>query len=570
MLFIVLSALRKKTGVRYVFVGGFLALFLAFVNDILHNEEIIYTGIYLPHGQFFFIFSQSYLLFTEFSNLYIELSNKNKQLIQLDKLKDEFLANTSHELRTPLNGIIGITESLLGGVAGKVSEVMKTNLFLIYSSSRRLTSLVNDILDFQKLKNQDITLRTKNVDIKTLIDIVITLSQQLISKKDIKLISEIPNDLPELWGDENRIQQILFNLIDNAIKFTQEGEVRISATLEKDISNYNTNDFIKVTISDTGIGIPDDKKDDVFKSFEQLNSSIEREYGGTGLGLAISKKLMEMMGGTISLQSFPKKGSTFTISIHNVNIPSTSVSLVQNKEFDFNSLSFHKGSVLVVDDIESNRELLREWLKKVNLDIIEAKNGEEAVQIAKDYHPDLILMDIRMPKMNGYEATAIIRKNEGTKHIPIIALTASVTIEETRRIRDFGFDTYLAKPVDIQKLFKELSKYLSYKQSKSSAIKEETSENNFKTENIKNKPQLMAKLKKEMMQLWKNISEMMEMSSIETFAKEIETIGITHESFSLQNYAKNLFAFINAFDVIHIENEVKRFPKLVQEIEKNE
>ena len=308
----------------------------------------------------------------------------------------------------------------------------------------------------------------------------------------------------------------------------------------------------------------------MFESFRQQDSSITRKYGGTGLGLAISKKLMEMMGGTISLQSFPKKGSTFTISIHNVNIPSTSVSLVQNKEFDFNSLSFHKGSVLVVDDIESNRELLREWLKKVNLDIIEAKNGEEAVQIAKDYHPDLILMDIRMPKMNGYEATAIIRKNEGTKHIPIIALTASVTIEETRRIRDFGFDTYLAKPVDIQKLFKELSKYLSYKQSKSSAIKEETSENNFKTENIKNKPQLMAKLKKEMMQLWKNISEMMEMSSIETFAKEIETIGITHESFSLQNYAKNLFAFINAFDVIHIENEVKRFPKLVQEIEKNE
>ncbi|MCB1191968.1 MAG: response regulator [Leptospiraceae bacterium] len=499
MLFIVLSALRKKTGVRYVFVGGFLALFLAFVNDILHNEEIIYTGIYLPHGQFFFIFSQSYLLFTEFSNLYIELSNKNKQLIQLDKLKDEFLANTSHELRTPLNGIIGITESLLGGVAGKVSEVMKTNLFLIYSSSRRLTSLVNDILDFQKLKNQDITLRTKNVDIKTLIDIVITLSQQLISKKDIKLISEIPNDLPELWGDENRIQQILFNLIDNAIKFTQEGEVRISATLEKDISNYNTNDFIKVTISDTGIGIPDDKKDDVFKSFEQLNSSIEREYGGTGLGLAITKKLVELHGGKIWLESQLGKGTQFFFAIpvtkHNLNIVEKREDQFENKlklveaieiketrstiDPNLTANLYPDTKILVIDDEPINLQVLQNHLSLQSYEVITASDGLEGLKKMEEYKPDLILLDLMMPKMSGYEVAKEIRKNYPANILPIIILTAKNQIDDLVKGFNSGANDYLNKPFSKKELLSRVRVHIELKKNNDKIIQLKNSYSRF-------------------------------------------------------------------------------------------
>jgi signal transduction histidine kinase len=224
-----------------------------------------------------------------------------------DKLKDEFLANTSHELRTPLNGIIGITESLLDGVTGKLPEKTQTNLSLVIASGKRLASLVDDRLDFSRLKRQDLQLQRQPVDLRVLTGVVLKFSEPLLAGKKLVLQNDIPPDLLPVAGDENRLQQILHNLIGNAIKFTESGSVRISAE--------QRNGTVAVSIHDTGIGIPADKFESIFQSFEQVDASIAREYGGTGLGLTITKQLVELHGGKIWVESEIGKGSTFTFTL---------------------------------------------------------------------------------------------------------------------------------------------------------------------------------------------------------------------------------------------------------------
>jgi signal transduction histidine kinase len=231
----------------------------------------------------------------------------NERLRQVDKLKDDFLANTSHELRTPLHGIIGLAESSVADASVKLSERMRLNLGMIIASGKRLSSLVNDILDFSKLKTQHLAIQKKPLDVRVLVDLVLKFSAPLLAGKKLILKNEIPPDLPPVEGDENRLQQILHNLVGNAIKFTESGEVKISAA--------QRNGMVEIAVADTGIGISKDKQQDIFKSFEQVDASISREYGGTGLGLAITKSLVELHGGKIWVESEVGKGSTFIFTL---------------------------------------------------------------------------------------------------------------------------------------------------------------------------------------------------------------------------------------------------------------
>jgi len=236
-----------------------------------------------------------------------ELQNKIEALKEMDKLKDSFLANTSHELRTPLNGIIGIADSMIDGATGSISEVQLVNLSMIVSSGRRLSSLVDDILDFSKMRHHDLQLMLAPVDIKTVTNIVLTLSKTLVKQKDLKIIEVIENDLPLVEADENRLQQILYNLVGNALKFTNSGYVSISA--------YIVGDKMEVSVTDSGIGIPLNMQKNIFDSFSQAEESIAREYGGTGLGLAVTKQLVELHGGEIWIKSTPGIGSAFFFTL---------------------------------------------------------------------------------------------------------------------------------------------------------------------------------------------------------------------------------------------------------------
>ncbi len=238
------------------------------------------------------------------SLMFTLVEEQNTSLIKLDKLKDDFLANTSHELRTPLNGIIGITESIIDGAVGAISNKLRDNLLLVTSSGRRLASLINDILDFSKIKNNELSLQRKLVGLREMTNIVMLLSKPLLAGKSITLVNNIGTTIPSVFADENRLQQILHNLIGNAIKFTQDGSVTIgAAVISPSLADHSSEGFLQISITDTGIGIHADKFDAVFASFEQVDASNSRQYGGTGLGLSITKQLVELHGGKIWLES---------------------------------------------------------------------------------------------------------------------------------------------------------------------------------------------------------------------------------------------------------------------------
>ncbi|MDX1696623.1 MAG: 7TM diverse intracellular signaling domain-containing protein, partial [Ketobacteraceae bacterium] len=315
ILFIVLVRFFQGHQAAFYFIfgmGGFCIglLSLAFGAMNLHDNYDITPSI-LKLGASLEMVMFSIALAQRISNLQaMNRQARIEHLKRMDKLKDDFLANTSHELRTPLNAIIGIADSMLDSDKGNLDEKDRRNLTLISTSGYRLANLVNDILDFSKLKEKDITLSRQVIDLRKMTDTVIELSRPLLEGKDVALRNEIPDDLPLVSADEGRVYQILYNLIGNAIKFTQSGTVRVAGKAESG--------ELVISVHDTGIGIEADKYEEVFRAFEQADSSIDREFGGTGLGLAITRQLVELHGGRIWVVSEPGRGSCFSFTLPDI------------------------------------------------------------------------------------------------------------------------------------------------------------------------------------------------------------------------------------------------------------
>lgn len=424
-----------------------------------------------------------------------KLKAANAELQKFAQLKDEFIANTSHELRTPLNGIIGIAESLIDGATGELSKQTCYNLAMIVSSGRRLASLVNDILDFSKLKHQSLQLQVKPIDLHSIVEVVLTLSRPLLAQKDLQLINAIPPNLPPVQADENRLQQILHNLVGNAIKFTPSGKVEVSAALinstatreiknsQIELSQTNLdplNSEIEIIISDTGIGISEDKFDRIFASFEQAEGSTARTYGGTGLGLTITKQLVECHGGEISVQSRLGEGSCFKFTLPVADekpVEEDSTFHPALKE-NFDSLQLedtppknHQLShaentsqikILVVDDEPINLQVLVNNLSLQNYDVTQASNGEEALNlIEKGFLPDIILLDVMMPKMTGYEVTQKLREDFLPSELPIVLLTAKNQVQDIVTGLNVGANDYLTKPIAKSELLARIQTHLN-------------------------------------------------------------------------------------------------------------
>ncbi|MBD1939528.1 ATP-binding protein [Microcoleus sp. FACHB-68] len=412
----------------------------------------------------------------------------NAELQHLDRIKDEFLANTSHELRTPLHGMIGIAESMIDGATGQLSELQQQNLLMIAQSGHRLNTLVNDLLDFSKLKHKNIELQLKPVGMREITEVVLTLSKALVGKKNLQLINKISPDLPMANADENRVQQILYNLIGNAIKFTQSGIVEISAELvKKDLAVSSTNSQLAITVSDTGIGIPKDKLDRIFESFEQADGSTAREYGGTGLGLTVTKQLVELHNGEIWVESTPGVGSRFTFTLPasveerklereeqetssqtHSPIPAVSHPPSLAAGFQSSQLSiFHPESVsqfkiLIVDDEPVNLQVLVNHLSLQNYAIIQAANGIEALAaFEKGFQPDLVLLDVMMPKMTGYEVCRELRENFPAHELPIVLLTAKNQVADLVEGLDAGANDYLTKPISKYELLARIKTHIN-------------------------------------------------------------------------------------------------------------
>ena len=401
---------------------------------------------------------------------FTELETKNEELKRIDRLKDEFLANTSHELKTPLNGIIGIGQSLQNGIAGELNPVIDENLSLIIYSAKRLSHLVKDILDFSKLKHQDIELQLKSVGVKEIVDIVLSACKTSIDKKALKLVNTVAIDLPPVLADENRLQQILYNLVGNAIKFTETGEIKVSA--------IKNEDYITISVTDTGIGISEDKLERIFESFEQADGSIARSYGGTGLGLAISKKLVELHGGKISVNSVLGSGSTFTFTLPlspkqakstEANKPLLTSNILlddfKHSKTDNDTTNNYKYHIMIVDDDPVNRQVLKNLFSLQKYKITSAISGIEALEkLNSDPLPDLILLDVMMPKITGLEVSKLIRQKWSIDELPILLVSAKDGINDRLAGLQVEANDYVTKPFDSKELLARIKIHLNLKQ----------------------------------------------------------------------------------------------------------
>lgn len=396
-----------------------------------------------------------------------------QQLRQVDKLKDQFLANTSHELRTPLNGIVGLSESILEKVQ---TQEEKEDLKLIIASGRRLSNLVNDILDFSRLKEHDLELKKGPVDMHAIADLCVRMNRQLITGKDLTLENNIPDNLPYCLADENRLQQILQNLVANAIKFTKEGKISIDA--------MEVEGMIVTSVSDTGIGIEKEKQDLIFREFEQADGSVAREYGGTGLGLSITKYLVELHGGRIGVVSEPEKGSVFSFTIPIAHLtpkspegdfistlqvqsengkravsPKDEITIatktISQQELKLptsasdapNDAFFEKKRILVVDDEPVNLKVLKNHLEREGYLVTLAHDGHEALELLQNgAHFHLVLLDVMMPRIPGYEVCQKIRERYLLTELPVIMVTAKNQVNDLVEGLGIGANDYIVKP----------------------------------------------------------------------------------------------------------------------------
>lgn len=403
---------------------------------------------------------------------HVEMESRIK-MEQIDQLKDQFLANTSHELRTPLNGIIGLAEALEEKAS---NDFQQENLSMIISSARRLASLVDDILDFSRLRNQEVRLQSKAIDPYALVGMILKLNQPLANKKQITLINKIDPNCPAIQGDENRLQQILHNLIGNAIKFTHKGVIEVTTT--------EVDGKLHISVADSGIGIAAEKQKGIFQEFSQADGSISRTYSGSGLGLSISKKLVELHDGDLWVESEEGKGSIFTFSIplsweksvlteaspakvsHLVQVEDLQAVKTRGAKISDPTLTAKNGKgnfkILIVDDEPVNQQVFQNHFMDQPFEMTVAMNGEEAMEfIQSGSNFDLVLLDIMMPRMTGYDVCKLIREQYSSTQLPVIMVTAKNQVQDLVEGLATGANDYLAKPFSKDELLARVKTHLN-------------------------------------------------------------------------------------------------------------
>ena len=489
-----------------------------------------------------------------------------------NKAKSEFLANMSHEIRTPLNAIIGFSDMLVRYIS---DELQTSYLESIRSSGKSLLTLINDILDLSKIEAEKLELQYNPVDIFSFFMEIETIFSLKIKEKGLKFILDINKNLPvTLHLDETRTRQILINLIGNAIKFTEEGHVKLSVktiNLEKDTIAGKPVEYVDliIEVEDTGIGIPKQSLEKIFKPFEQQEVQSTKKYGGTGLGLTISKKLVELMNGELTVTSELGKGSTFNIVVKNVQISHTKIVTDEKDLISAENIKFNEATIIIVDDVEDNRKLLSGLLKEQELKVYEAENGLEALHLVNRIKPDLIITDIRMPEMDGYELIKEIRKIPALKNVPVIATSASILQLDKVKNKQHDFDGFFFKPFQINELLSELSKHLPHKILE---VKKEEKQEYLQAEYkisgdaIKNLSLIIKKLETEMMDEWIEFKDQQPMDKVKEFGNQIETIGEENDVKIISNYGKNLKLAVNNVDIEEMLKLIKIFPELLKKL----
>lgn len=535
--------------------------------QVKYDKTIDYTIVFQIVGAFLLIIAGTLFWNRKLSSeiekrreVELALQELNKKLLiatqeaqSATNAKSNFLSNMSHEIRTPMNSILGFAELLDEKIEDKK---LKSFIKTIRSSGESLLMLINDILDLSKIESGKFEIITKATPIKKLLEETIATFTLQAEQKGLNLELNIDSKIPEIiFIDAFRLKEILTNLIGNALKFTDEGFIKVIVEVHRVHKHLSKIDIV-ISVQDSGIGIPKEAQTKIFNMFEQQENQDARKYGGTGLGLAISKKLATLMGGSLEVQSDVGKGSVFILKLNNLDIASLQNESLQNDlDLNYTAIDFDKAVILVADDVEQNRKLIKESFDATLIEVIEAVNGQDAIEKVKSHPIDLILMDIRMPILDGYSATRIIKESFD---IPIIALTASIMIEDLTKIKEQRFDGYLRKPVSKNELYNELAKYLKYTPKSPEIHHEEAIE----VENLEALKTFLDELDIE--PLYQAAIAQNDLTIIAQFASALQKASTRHHIAYLEEYSQTLLDKIDTFDIAQIETLLHQYQHIMK------
>jgi PAS domain S-box-containing protein len=470
-----------------------------------------------------------------------------------NRSKSEFIANMSHEIRTPLNAIIGFSE-LLETISTDFRQKQYVNS--IITAGRSLLRIINDILDMSKIESGMMKVQFAPLELLPIYEEIKQIFTPRIDEKGLKLSFWIDPALPAiLYLDEIRLRQVILNLVGNAVKFTDSGYIKISTQPLGTFTIDRPNLDLSIHIEDTGIGIPEEEQNIIFEPFRQRTGQNGAKYGGTGLGLSISKKLTELMNGELSVKSTPAKGSIFTLKLFNVTYKPISKdehrSLVSHQN---ESVTFTRSLVLIADDIESNRIVIREHCINAGLEVVEVDNGVDAVTVALELNPHVILMDIRMPKMDGIEALKKIRESETIKDTPVIALSAASNINEINCGTGYNFSLFLSKPVERDRLINAIAQFIPLQ------IKKQ--QRRLNREKTSLSPELKVRFKDEFLDRLQSFNGAVRTQSLRALIGELHVFTSEHHSKEIDSLALRLEKAVETFDIEKINSILKKLTDL--------